>query len=342
MSSKPRSNGRLSLALKVGLVTAWAAVLVASGRFGPFLHARGLVFLLLGCVALGFTSFTVAEIWAACRDGCAPDPHRASTGTSALFWEATARNAWLTGSLGSVVFFVLALTYPSGAIRVIATNMSLAFVPSILGLAVAALALVPSLKLKDAMEALAPGEGAVPAGTRSPVRRRAWEHSVGPVLVVALVAWTVSGLPAASASEVPAPWGFLLHWPALFVVVGGTTAVLLLAGRPLARRIRSVSFAVAGAIGTLMGLVQVLLGFAARDIAALSAAGSFVVTTCFVSLLGTMLAAVPVEDEAAKAGGTGGYPWPSRVAWLLFPMLTTLYLLGTLAMVLTPMTVDKG
>jgi hypothetical protein len=342
MFSTPRSRARLETAAKVALVAAWVAVLVASGRFTPFLHARGLAFVFLGLAAMALTSFTFAEIRVALRDAWAPDPDCGSTRVSVLFWEAAARNAWLTGALGSVVFFVLALARPSGGLRAIATDMSLAFVPSVLGLAAAGLLLVPSLRLRDAIEASGRAGSAVDPERGSPADRRTWEHLVGPLLLLSLVAWTISRPSSALPSPLPAPWHSLLHWPALLVVVGGTAAVLLLAGRPLARRIRSVSFAVAGATGTLIGLVQVLLGFAARDIASLSAAGSFIVTTCFISLLGTMLAAVPVEDRDAKAGGTASYPWPSRVAWLLFPMLTTLYLLMTFVMVLTPMTVDKG
>lgn len=99
-----------------------------------------------------------------------------------------------------------------------------------------------------------------------------------------------------------------------------------------------MGFAVTGLLGLLMGIIQTLLGFSSRSIQLITTAISFNLSTCFVSLLGMMLAAAPLEDWSLKKRNAGKHSTASCVAWFGFPLITLILVIITFLIVITPMT----
>ena len=305
----------------------WALGLAASTFFAPTVLVSGLLFVLLGVSALSLTAFTTAEF-------------RGALGGSALFWEIAARNAWMTGATGTVLFFVRALSDSDAEGIETARGMAFAFVPAVYGLMLAALFLVRALRLRDAARATSTPLAASISERSSlePASGHPWGHGLGYLLYVVLVAWTIAHPYFAKATPRFMPWDWVLYWPAVLVVTGGTLTIALIAGKTLWGRIAVAGFALAGTLGSLAGLIQALLGFADRDISRIMSGLGLMVTACFVALLGMTLVANPAEDRRAKRGEPGVPSAWSRAAWLLFPLATVFFLVLTFILVATPMT----
>ncbi len=107
-------------------------------------------------------------------------------------------------------------------------------------------------------------------------------------------------------------------------------------GNDAAGRTFTLSFALTGLIGTLMGFVQVLISFAHRSIQDVASAMAFILSSCFVALLGMMLVGAPLEDRSVKRGRASKPSTLSRVAWYVFPLVTLILLVITLVLVITP------
>lgn len=138
--------------------------------------------------------------------------------------------------------------------------------------------------------------------------------------------------PAQGSQFTPLQW--FIHWPSLLVVAGGTLALVLFANDAGDGRSITVSFAFTGLIGTLMGFVQLLQSFNV-GIAAIAAAMTFIISSCFIALVG-----IPLEDKVLKLASDGKDKLPSRVAWYGFPLLTLFYLMMTVILIITP--IKKG
>lgn len=294
---------------RASVVAPWAIAFAAFAFLAPSAQVGGLLFVLLGIAAVTLTAFGGGEWGRAAR-------------TSAHFWESTARNAWMVGVLAALLFFVRALGDSSREMAQVARDLALAFLPALYGLALAGVAAVPALRLRGDADQSGAGE----AGN-GPDR---W---LGAALFVLLVAWTVGRSPLGDAWRF-APWGMLLHWPAVLVVIGGALLLIVMAGPVLRDRIGVVALALSGAIASLAGLVLVLLGFADQSIARVASGLSFALTSCFVALAGMLIVANPVEDRRV---GDDGEPFAmNRAAWLLLPAATLVLLVIVLILAMTP------
>jgi hypothetical protein len=310
MTSNANGTGASAALARAGVVVPWAIGLAAFGYLSPSAPVAGLLFVVLGIAAATLTAFQARELGRAMR-------------SSAIFWESTARNAWLIGVLAAEVAFTRALSDSSRGIAEVARGMVLAFLPALYGLALGGLAAVPALRMRATGTESRPNEAG--AGT---------DRWFGVALFVVLVAWAVMRSPVGGAWRF-APWATLLHWPAVLVVIGGALLVVAIAGEGLRRRIGVVALALAGTFASLAGLVLLLLGFADQSIARVVSGLSFILTSCFVALAGMLTVANPIEDRRLREGGE---PFPvNRTAWLLLPAATLVFLVIALVLAMTPM-----
>jgi hypothetical protein len=310
------------------------------------MQAYGLFFVLLGGAALALISFSLSEIGAAFKHAAGVQGSPAEVRTSCLFWEASARNFWMMGALASVMSFVNALnslSRSSGGIAAVASGMAASLVPSVYGIVLGAVSLVPEWKLKEKLRRQPSGVGPRDAAASSRGTRAFWkmETVTGYILFIVLMAWTAIK-PFLSAPSLPfKPWAWFFYWPAVLIILGGTLAFVLFVGDAAGRTPLTACFALTALIGSLMGVIQVLLGFAAKNagnvaIGKIAAAMAFIISSCFVGLAGMMLAGAPLEDRMVKTGRIDRPTTLSRVAWSVFPLVALIFLVITFFLVITP------
>jgi hypothetical protein len=164
---------------------------------------------------------------------------------------------------------------------------------------------------------------------------------IGYVLFLALIIGTLIRAEMNATEPIFTPWGWVTYWPSLLVVLGGTTALVLFVGNGAGGHTFTFGFSVTGLLGSLMGFIQVLLGFAAASIEVVTIAMTFVLSSCLYALLGMMLVGAPLEDRALKRSPSARYSIISRVAWYVYPLLTLIFIVITFILVLTPMKVHK-
>ena len=99
-----------------------------------------------------------------------------------------------------------------------------------------------------------------------------------------------------------------------------------------------MAFAIMGLIGSLMGFIQALFGFADVNIGEVGAAVTFVLSSSFAAMLGMLLVGAPLEDHAVRTGRMAAPSAFSRVSWYVFPMLALIFLVLMFVMVVTPIT----
>jgi hypothetical protein len=326
----------MPLVLKVGFVGLWIGVLLLSGLVPPLSYLSGLFVPLLGGSALSLTAFTLEEAREALRQTAASRSTGADVRLAAVFWEATARNAWIAGVLGSLLSFVLALGHAGSPVGNILTRLAFAFVPAIYGMALAGVCSVPAVKVRQRMLGGAAGSPALPEGAGS-----RWERALGWALFVALVGWTLWAQYRTPPSRALLPWSLVVHWPAVLVVLGAALGLRVLAGGRLARQVSPSVFAGAGTLGCLIGVVSVILAVAEPDLPRLTVAVSFILTASFVALLAMALIANPAEDRRVLEGEAGDYSWASRAAWLIFPLAALIFLFIAFLVVSTPFPMKK-
>jgi hypothetical protein len=342
MRENDRASAGTRAALRWLFAAAFVFAVIASGLFAGFLNRAGLLYIVFGSVAAAFMGFTGREIGTAFRHAAGRAGVAADLKRSAYFWEAAARNAWVLGALGSAINFALAAGGDSGGIRDISQRMIQSFVVTLYGLLLAVLCLVPAMKLAGSAERTA---GAGPASSAAPAGRRflSLERVASYLSFTAVLVLTA--LPRARGVSQLGPLPIvkvMLHWPAILFVFGGAIALALFAGPGAGARAWTMGFAVTGLIGLLTGLIQALFGFAHTDIAEISTAVAFIITTSAFALLGFILAAAPLEDGEVMTGRREGAGPLSRMFWVLLPLLTFIFLLLTFIMVVTPMAKPGG
>jgi hypothetical protein len=133
------------------------------------------------------------------------------------------------------------------------------------------------------------------------------------------------------------PAQMFIYWPSLLIVAGGTMAMVLFIGKTGAGRPVSLCLALTGIIGSLIGFVQVLISFSDRSIKGIAAAITFIISCCFISLLGMMLIGIPLEDRAVKYLDRKKPLTITRLAWFLVPLAALIFLVLTFVLVITPM-----
>jgi flagellar motor component MotA len=317
--------------LLVGLLLAAVSL---SGEFAHFWDGAGFAFVFGGGIALFLMGFPVSDIGVAARHLAGrPLPDEEAAALPAV-WEALGRNFWIFGVLGSIAGFVLSLARTSEGIQQVAFLLTASFRPALYGMFLGIVCAVPALKSK---EDLFREDKTVPASLGK-YERRPWTfgNAAGYILLIAILAWTVV-LPAARGFlQERRLLGFFFSPSALLVVAGGAAVIALFLGRSSLGTSLTSGLAVTGLLGSLMGLVQTLFAFTEKSIRDVSTALAFVISSCFVALLGMVLVGIPLADHEARAAGRPRGLALNRLAWYVFPLLALVFLALTLIAVVTP------
>jgi flagellar motor component MotA len=328
---------------RILIVSCLALAVILSGKFTNFMSGLGFVFVFLGGIALALISFSLEEIFAAFKYTSGRTGTEEERRKAAYFWETAVRNFWMMGVLGSVIGFVIALGNSEGGIFGIATRMTASYLSTVYGLILAVICSVPTLRISGILhsqpEEVTPDVYEKPKDARIPFLK--FETLIGYALFIFVLGWMTFVPMSGQAFEGPLkPQDLFLYWPSLLLVLGGTLAIALFVGTSAAGRSFTLGFALTGFLATLIGLIQAMYGFSSRGIQEIAAAITFILSACFISLLGMMLVGNPLEDRFVKTR-KGQKPLTlSRMAWLVFPLMSLILLLLTFIMVVTP--IQKG
>jgi len=338
-----KNSKKLGLILaRILVVAVLAAAVVLSGKFTGFIYVRGLFFVLAASVTLALASFSIPEIGAAFRHAAGVPGEPEAVRKSLAFWEAAARNAWMSGVMGTILNFIVALCTLSGGIADVATRMASSFLATVYGMILAVICAVPAWKLGEILRLKPAGNvpnseaRSEPAGAKS----LRFENVLGYLFFLIVVAWTTFKPVLGMAYLNFSPFDWVIYWPALLVVVGGTIALVLFVGGAAAGRMLTPAFAITGLVGSLLGFIQALLGMAGKVISTVSAGITFVIASSFIAMLGMMLVGAPLEDRLVKRGRMDKPSGLSRAAVYGFPLLALIFLVVALLLVITP--IKKG
>jgi disulfide bond formation protein DsbB len=312
-----------------------AAAILLSGRFATYFDPFGLFFIILGGAAGALMTFSGGEIKAAFALACGARGSPDELCRSVLFWEAAARNFWILGILRSILSFVVAVGSLTGGLAGLTLGLANSLLAALYGMVLTAICYVPYWKLAGQHHHALPAGRALPsaAGAEGEFGRWKFSHIAGYAIFVALLLSTILMLPKA---EIGGALKWIVYWPSLLVVFGGTLALLLFLGNTARESAISPAFAVTGLIGTLTGFIQTLLGLAAGNIETVASAVTFILSSCFAALLGMFLVGAPLEDRAAKRIGELDRSPLSRAAWYVFPLMALLFLVAVFLLVVTP------
>jgi hypothetical protein len=294
-------------------------------NWGPEIFADGatLVFILAGGVGLMLMGFSLPEIVAAFKHafGNTEGADGEQLKLSAYFWESTARSLLALGALGAVIGYSITLRYNAG-IRDFGLGGATAFLTTIYGLTLAALCAIPALVLRKKIN-----DQTLPAAERPAVSGR--EKITGYILFFAALMWTVSG-----------KYDVFLNLSSLLVVAGLASALLVLLGDMAAGYPVTLSFAVTGLIGGLIGIARFFIGIYSVAIQEIARGITFSLLSSFFALLGMLLAGKPMEDWAFRTGKNGREALLSRFAWYGFPFLVLALILFCQLIIMIPMQKD--
>lgn len=319
------------LLVRIGVLVVLGLAVVLSGKFAHLSNGPGLVFVLWGIVAMALMGFRITEIVSSLKHATGAEGTRHELKRSIYFWQSAARNAMMLGILGTLTGFVVFFCSFQGPLATFLPGVAHAFLNMLYGAIVGAVFMVPSLMLSRRIERMPVEEKMEEAPSPS-----GFGMAVGYLLFIGLIGWIMMS-PAQGSQFTPLQW--FIHWPSLLVVAGGTLALVLFVNDAGDGRSITVSFAFTGLIGTLMGFVQLLQSFNV-GIAAIATAMTFIISSCFIALVGMMLVGIPLEDRVLKLASDGKDKLPSRVAWYGFPLLTLFYLMMTVVLIITP--IKKG
>ena len=315
------------------VLLAMAALL--SGRSTVYFDPSGLLFVIVGGAAGVLMTFSCGEIRAAFAHAGGALGSVDELRRSALFWEAAARNFWMLGVLRSIMSFVISLGSLSGGPSALASSLADSLLAALYGMVLAVVCYVPYWKLERQRRRPSAPDRTIPPvlPAQGEVGNWKFSHIVGYALFVAIL---VSTLLRPAVAGIGAAVGWIVYWPSLLVVFGGTLALVLFLGSGARESAISTGFAVTGIIGSLMGLVQVLWGISAGSIEDISSALTFILSSCFAAMLGMFLLGAPLEDRAAKGLGETARLPISRAAWYVFPLLALVFLVAVFVLVVTP------
>ncbi|MFB0566939.1 MAG: MotA/TolQ/ExbB proton channel family protein [Candidatus Aminicenantaceae bacterium] len=339
MPSKSHLNTKLKVLVRILIVAALVAAVILSGRFTDFLSGPGLVFVLLGGVALALMGFSASEIKAAFKHASGRTGTYPELQKSAYFWETCTRNVWTLGVLGSVISFIIALGISEGGILGITLRMSKSFLTTVYGMVFGVVCFVPALKLTREVNKLQHTEvpEAEEGRPESIFKNFRFDNIIGYALFIAVVGWVIaSSLLSKPLDGSLSPSKFFIHWPSLLVVVGGTGVIAIFIGNVASGQSFTLGFALTGIIGILMGFVQVLISMSSRPIKDVASAVAFIISSCFVALLGIMLVGAPLEDHTFKVRKKNKQLTLSRIVWFVFPLVVFFVLALTFVLVITP------
>ncbi|MGD9346449.1 MAG: hypothetical protein PVH84_11330, partial [Candidatus Aminicenantes bacterium] len=225
----------------------------------------------------------------------------------------------------------------------IASRMSTSYISAVYGMALAVICAVPALKTSGLLgtQLKEERENILEEKTRQNVPFLKLDTVIGYVLFIFALGWTIFTPILGETFEGPIkPHDLFLYWPSLLVVLGGTIAIALFAGNSAASRSMTLGFALTGLLATLMGFVQAMIGFSSKNIQDVASAITFILSSCFIALMGMMLVGNPLVDRSAKAIKAHKAQTLNRIAWFIFPFMTLILLFLTFVMVVTP--IQKG
>jgi hypothetical protein len=249
----------------------------------------------------------------------------------------------MMGVAGSVISFVIALGSSEGGIFSIASRMSASYISAVYGMALAVICAVPALKTAGLSETNLNEEGQDVLEERpdANIPFLKLDRVIGYVLFLFALGWAIFTPLIGQPFEGPIKsQDLFLYWPSLLVVLGGTTAIVLFVGNTRASRSFTIGFALMGMLATLMGFVQSMFGFSSKEIQDVASAITFILSSCFIALLGMMLVGNPLIDRSVKANKDQKTQTLNRIAWFVFPFMTLILLFLTFVMVVTP--IQKG
>ena len=308
-----------------------AGILVFSGSAPGsffFLDYAGLISVVLGAVAVTLMGFSFPEIGAAFRHALESpgEPGKGGLEKSLYFWEAAARNFFQVGVLMTVIAFVI-LMKCTGSIPNLWKTLAICFSNTLYGLILASLSAIAGLRVSKKIDN--PGQPRQEMQAEPIKQGNNWniERIIGALLFIATLAWVIMRGDALK---------IFIHWPSLLIVAGGAVLFVLWAGNGEDGFSTTLSFAFAGVIGILFGLVQMFHGFGVSAIAGIAAGITFAVLSCVVALVGMMLGGVHRQDHAFKAGKTHKKITISRVAWYGLPVVTLMLLFYIFVLILIP------
>jgi flagellar motor component MotA len=310
------------------------AGVILSGRFAHFWDAAGFAFVFGGGLALFFMGFSLPPIKAAARFAAGRPLREGDESILPYLWEALGRNFWIVGVLGAIANFVLTLARTSEGIQQVAFLLTASFRPVLYGIFLAVVCAVPSLKAREALVRREENSQiSVSARDRLP-----WTfvNVAGYILLLAILGRTIV-LPAARGFlQEQRLLSFFFDPSALLVVAGGAMIMMVFLGRSSLGASLTSGLAVTGLLGSLMGLMQTMFAFTEKSIRDVSSALAFVISSCFVALLGMVLVGLPLADHEARAAGRPRGLIFNRLAWYFFPLLALLFLVLTFIAVVTP------
>jgi len=293
-----------------------------------FLDYAGLISVVLGAVAVTLMGFSFPEIGAAFKHALdSPgEPGKGELEKSIYFWEAVARNFFQVGVLMTVIGFIIMMKSISAGIADVCKTVAICFLSTLYGLILASLSAIAGLRVVKKLAG--PGQPQQEMQVLPTIQGNKWniEKIVGALLFIATLGWVVM---KADALEI------FIHWPSLLIVAGGAILFVLWAGNGEDGLSTTLSFAFAGVIGILFGLVQMFPGFGA-SIDRIAEGMTFATLSCAFGLVGMILGGVHRQDHAFKTGKTYKKITISRIAWYGFPVVTLMLIFYEFVLMLIP------
>jgi len=335
MSNNIFQNKGILAIIRILLLALLVYGIFISGKFIGLLNGPGLAFVLIGGVAAAFMSFSWEEIKSAFLQAFGKQASPAELINSSYFWEACVRNFWMLGILGTIISFIIALGQSGGGISDIANRMSLSFLSVLYGLILAIICLVPVLKLKQRTAAI---KSLDQNGAEINTSSSLYSYSFGLILFIAVLIGSVffsyNLIPMGGPLN---PINVLVYWPALLTVAGGAVLLALFIGGNNYGHTFTLGFALTGLLGSLTGFVQALLALTNRSIEDVAIAITFVLSSCFIALLGIILVGIPFADHSVKSSRAKGNLTLSRIVCFVFPLIVLIFIALTFLAVITPM-----
>jgi flagellar motor component MotA len=324
------------------LILAFVALgVIQLGNPISFVDPYGFLFILVGGIALVFISFPGAEIGRALRDAAVTPGNETDLRGSAFFWEAAGRGFWILGVLYSTQNLLIgfaALATDPGGMQMITNKIAQSLLAGLYGILLAVICFIPCWKLMGRLKN-APLTPTAEQRSKS-IGPPRWRF--GAALGCALFILVLASFLVPNVLKLALPDMLWMGYrPAMLVVLGGTTALMLFMGGARSGPMLSTAFAVIGIIGSLMGCIQMLHSMTISGpsgIAHLAGALAFVLSSCFTALLGMALVGAPLEDRAIRTAQISAPSVLSRMAWYVFPLLALIFTVLVFVMLVMPLT----
>ncbi len=310
-----------------------AGILVFSGPDAGsffFLDPLLLILVLLGTVGLTIMGFSFPEIGRAFKHalGTSGEFGKGELERSIYFWEAAARNFYLTGVLMAIISFATLINSSSrpSTIQSFLSTMSLCSITAIYGLILAALCAIAGLRVNNKLHVPGLSQQEILEAAAKTAPNRLVEKTVGALLFIGVLGWIILKAEAVMV---------FIYWPVLLVVVGGAILFVLCVGNGADGLSTTLGFTFSGVIGVLFGLAQMFNGN--TPIKAIVTGMTFTLLSCVFAMVGMMLGGVHRQDHTYKTGKSREGITISRIAWYGFPVLVLMVLFYFFLMTIMPM-----